>query len=324
MIWRLLQALSLFAAADASAGIPPNTKLHPLNTVTFQHELSKPGRKSFLVMFHVDWCQICQVTLPLFSQAYDKVKGIQELNEKVVFAQVDSTSDKTLVNELGIEGYPAFKWFPSDKHFTQPLTFKNSRTVPGFVSYVKRMTQPAVLPLTSEQDIVDYWKESEMSPVFIQFGKNKFTNAFEDAAERFQDKHMFFFCDEEKDCKEPTELLPHIHEVEKNSIAAVTPAERQISKIVNVQTLQNPSKSTNLTDWVSNHRYSGIWELGASTFFDFTHGGKKSVVVVYDPKSGVATETSWYKDLNAAQEKHNDEFYFGVLNGAEFEAALAQ
>merc|ERR1712232_268709 len=94
----------------------------------------------FLVMFHVNWCKVCQRTFPKFAAASDLVRG-QEIN--MDFAHVDCTDDKTLCQCFVVKGYPTLKFFPP-KADAQPLDYKCQRTEEAFVKYAERMTLPPV------------------------------------------------------------------------------------------------------------------------------------------------------------------------------------
>ena len=55
-----------------------------------------------MVIFHVDWCHVCQMTLPDYERAYSKL--LKDGDEEVVFAHVDLTNDKTLGTAYNIMG----------------------------------------------------------------------------------------------------------------------------------------------------------------------------------------------------------------------------
>jgi thiol-disulfide isomerase/thioredoxin len=315
MVLRSLILAAIESVAHA-AGVGKDSVLVPLNTGNFKSALLKEGRPPYMVMFHVDWCHVCQMTLPEYEKAYQQILKDGE-GDHVIFAHVDLTNDKTLGTAFDIKGYPSIKWFPTDRKITEPFEFRSARGTDGFLNFVQRMTQPAILPLNTVDELETWWKK-EQTTVFIQFGPEVHPD-FDSAAKEIQDKHMFYHCNHTSPEDEFGELLGISGATEQ--IIAVTHGSRVVGKTIAYESIVVDG-GANISDWVQTNRFPGTWILNGASFFDFTHAGKKAAILVFDPAKERPPNAPWYtENMRDAAKKHPD-YYFGVLDGFDFKDAL--
>jgi len=271
-----------------------------------------------LVMFHVGWCKVCQRVFPKFAAASDQVleKGI-----KMDFAHVDCTDDKTLCTRFNVKGYPTIKLFPVDAR-AEPLNYRNLRAEHMFVKYADRMTRP---PLRREfRSYADISKalSNETLSVFVAAAGSAGDAGLAAAAEKWMDRHIFAVGPRMQD------LLPEGVDPPAGASLAVLSAGKQQWPGRKPAAAPPPAVdffAGSLDDaeavekWVEGHRFPGIWVLDDSTFYDFTHASRDTVMVALDPAN---VSKGSEEQLRASAVKFGARFTFGVLDGVSWAQEL--
>mmetsp|Transcript_87248 Transcript_87248/g.182606 ORF Transcript_87248/g.182606 Transcript_87248/m.182606 type:complete len:460 (-) Transcript_87248:46-1425(-) len=295
-----------------------------LDKDTFDDYLAKhqETHRLCLVMFHVDWCKVCQRVFPKFAAASTMVleKGIP-----LDFAQVDCTNDKTLCQRFDVKGYPTIKFFPG-KADAEPSNFKSQRTEEGFVKYAERMTKPAVgfFPdaASFEEAIA-----GELFSSFLVVGNSAedAPASFKDTAERWRDRHVFAVVPS-FEAVLPAALAASLPS--DASVVVYSPAKQQWAGASSDASARGAvaSLSGNLADtetvskWVERAKFPGVWVLNEATFFEFTHSGRQAAMVAVDP-SNVSKEDEAI--LRGTASALGDKYIFGVLDGVAWSEELA-
>lgn len=301
-----------FAAGGGSSAVQALTK----STFDAYIEAEREKQRPCLVMFHVDWCKVCQRTFPKFANASGTVK---QANITLDFAHVDCTDEKALCQRFEVRGYPTIKFFPWGKD-QQPRNYKSLRTEEGFVKYARRMTSP-LIPQFADFDDLNRSLVNETLSAFIAAVPSGETPAeFLDTAEKWRDRHVF------TTAKKLSDLLPPgLPAPASDTWLAVLSWGRQqwpgvdnTSKSVPAAAyFSGPAKE--VASWVEQHRFPGIWALEENTFWEFTHASRRTAISALDPAS-VSKEQE--AGLRSAADKLKDDFLFGVLDGVALQEEL--
>ena len=66
------------------------------------------GDKPAIVDFYADWCGPCRIAAPILEELAKEYAG------KIYIYKVDTQKEQELASELGIQGIPAFFYFPME------------------------------------------------------------------------------------------------------------------------------------------------------------------------------------------------------------------
>jgi len=245
--------------------------------------------RPMLVMFHVEWCGACKRTFPLFSEAAQEAK---EQGIKATFAHVECTSDKTMVNSEGIQGFPTLRMYAYNRIYT----YRDPRSVKGFLNYMRRMTKPLI---SENVNWDEEFNNTRLGGIFVQ---NKTTPAFEHAALELRDQHLFAVAPLPKG-------VPQVG----TSVIASPP-----------ETLELVIRTTNdfTIDWAEKNRFPGVWIGSDYIFYPFTHDIKPSIFVAVDYKK----PDSWLHVKKSLLEFEKTKSYscnIGIIDNMLWDGALA-
>lgn len=273
-----------------------------------------------LVMFHVSWCKVCQKTFPKFVAAASLVaeKGIA-----MDFAHVDCTNDKTLCRRYNVKGYPTIKLFTT-KADVEPVGYRSQRSEEGFVKYAQRMTLPPMRQFTSSAELQEVLRHETFSAFVVAAADpTKPPAGLLEAAETWRDRHVFAVAPRLQD------LLPEGVSSPAGAMLAVLSAGTQQWSGANNSSEASPAvhffkgdftKATVVNDWVEKNRFPGIWSLGETNFYAFTHASRRTAMLAVDPTQVSATQEQTFRKAAARLE---EDFLFGVLDGVSWAEELA-
>lgn len=280
-----------------------------LNKENFDEFLKeqRQSQRAALVMFHVSWCKACQRTFPTFAAASN---AVLELEVPVAFAHVECTDDKTLCQRFQVQGYPTIKFFFSDDR--APQNFRGHRSVEGFVRYAQRMTGPAVQQMTGEE----LQKAMAMETYSAILVSERQADAFSPVARRWMDRHLIAAGLDE---------LPEVSVPEGATLAVYSPAKQQWGRAgpgppaasFYKGSLDNESA---VQEWISLHRFPGIWALGELNFYEFTHSDRSAVLLALDGSG--STSEALEAEIRRAQAQLGEDFVFGAMNGTHWSEEL--
>lgn len=307
---------TLSSTAQAVTGGSSTVQALTRNTFDSYLEAEKEQQRPCLVMFHVDWCKVCQRTFPKFANASGAVK---EANITLDFAHVDCTDEKALCQRFDVRGYPTIKFFPWEEK-KQPRNYKSLRTEEGFVKYARRMTSPLIPHFANADDFNRSLVNETLSTFIAAVPSGEVPGQFLDAAEDWRDRHIF------TTAKRLNDLLPPgLPTPASDAWLAVLSWGRQqwpgadnASKAVPAAAyFSGPVEE--MAAWVEQHRFPGIWALEESTFWEFTHASRRTAICALDPASVSKGQEA---GLRAAADKLKDVFFFGVLDGVALQEEL--
>lgn len=319
----LLSLLALLGGfIGAFAGGDETGDAATLTSTTFEGHLAseqKEGRP-VLVMFHVNWCKVCQKTFPKFATASTLVKTA---GFPMSFAHVDCTSDKTLCSRFAVKGYPTIKLFSAESD-VEPRPYKSPRTEEGFTKYAERMTSPAVRAFGGAAELERLMKgEAYAAFVAVAATPEQAPEGFVTAAEAWRDRHLFAATPKLQD------LMPTgITAPADATLAAVSLGAHQQWPGADNTSQPGPaalfftgdlSDAEAVTKWIEKHRFPGIWNLGETNFFEFTHATRRAVLLAVDP---AAVTQRQERTLQSLSKKLKDDYIFGVVDGTSWADAL--
>jgi len=323
--WRCAAWLAAAAAALLSGWVEAGGeagRTAELTRASFGQFLEnvKDRQRPCLVMFHVDWCKVCQRTFPKFANASELVhdKGLE-----MDFAHVDCTNDKSLCQRFSVKGYPTIKLFTPKGNDSEPRQYRGQRTEEFFLKFAERMTRPAVLPFSNAAALTTELKNETLATFLIEnSGNTEWPAGLLAAAERWQDLHLF------ATAPHLTDLLPAgVVPPPGASLAVLSSGVQQWPGADN-STQPAPAAafySGSLDDveevgkWVEEHRFPGIWSLDASNFFFFTRASRRAVLVALDPADVSAAQE---RAIRETADRLTADFVFGILDGAAWAEEL--
>jgi protein disulfide-isomerase A1 len=89
--------------------------------------------KDVLVEFYAPWCGHCKKLAPTWDELATKLKGI---NEKVVVAKFDGTSNEIDVPGVAVKGFPTIYFFKGNDK-SNPVKYEKGREVDDFINFLK-------------------------------------------------------------------------------------------------------------------------------------------------------------------------------------------
>lgn len=315
--WRVafFATLTSWACPQALAGEGVDSKLARLLTPdTFDAHLRTEAKinRPCLVMFHVAWCKVCQRSFPKFADASVMIeaKGIG-----MSLAHVDCTQEKTLCQRFEVKGYPTIKLFQPDG--TDPRSYKGPRNEAQFVNYANRMTLPAVRSNidTAAELAIAMREEAFVTFVAAVPAEDKLPAGLADVADTWMDRHVFVRVSKLESVL-PSQLKPP---ADAKFVALAAGPHQWAGKD---NTSDSPpavayfhgslDDSAALSVWLEKNRFPGIWALTESSFFEFTHANRSTVIMAADLAKVTQEQENILRD---AAKKFEKEFVFGVLDG---------
>jgi len=314
LVTMLVGTLNSVAQAVSSE----SSTVQALTKSTFDSFLKteREQQRSCLVMFHVDWCKVCQRTFPKFSNASGAVK---QAGLNLDFAHIDCTDEKVVCQRFEVRGYPTIKFFPWEEN-KRPRNYKGLRTEEGFVKYARRMTAPLVPRYANLNDFNRSLVNETLSVFIAAVPSGEAPAEFLDAAEKWRDRHVF------TTAKQLNDLLPPgLPTPASDAWLAVLSWGRQQWPGADNASKASPAAAyfsgpvEEMTAWVEQHRFPGIWALEETTFWEFTHASRRTAIGVLDPARVSKDQEA---GLRTAADKLKDDFFFGVLDGVALEEEL--
>jgi len=311
-----------FAAAGGHEAFAVEKRAVTLTAESFDDHLAKTRKEKrrCFVMFHVDWCKVCQRAFPEFATASEQVydKGLS-----FDFAHVDCTSDKTLCNRFDVKGYPTLKLFSTEEG-VDPRLFKLPRNAASFGKYAERMLQPPVRVFGDRQKFETAFSNESLASFIAASPEGKgVPKAMTEAAETWMDRHIFAAAERLEDLL-PTDANPPRGAslaVLSTGVQQQWPGRNKDAKpIPAVAYFQGAlDNASAISEWVEKNRFPGIWMLGESNFAEFTHASRTTVILAIDP----ANVTVEVEDmLRKATVELSDEFIFGAVDGVSWKEEL--
>ncbi|ODV84852.1 hypothetical protein CANARDRAFT_200175 [[Candida] arabinofermentans NRRL YB-2248] len=152
----ILAVLS-FTKAEDNAIASPDSAVVKLTSETFQGFIKE--NPLVLAEFFAPWCGHCKKLGPEFSSAADALA-----TKDIKLAQIDCTEERDLCNSFGIKGYPTLKVF---RGANEPAEYQGQRQSDSIVSYMTKLSLPAVSVIENSSDLLDSISELT-SPMILQ------------------------------------------------------------------------------------------------------------------------------------------------------------
>mmetsp|Transcript_21340 Transcript_21340/g.42934 ORF Transcript_21340/g.42934 Transcript_21340/m.42934 type:complete len:383 (-) Transcript_21340:92-1240(-) len=244
------------------------------------------------------------------------------------FAHVDCTDDKVLCQRFGVQGYPTIKLFLPGGDMAAPLQYRTQRTEEGFVKYAERMMRPPILQMSSAGDVEQLMQdESYASFIAIAGSATEAPSGFGTAASTWRDRHIFAVAKAWADVL-PKEALGSNSTTRGATLVVFSSgaqqwpgAERSAKAGPAVEYFVGDDDDAEVIgEWVAKHRFPGIWSLSDGNFYEFTHSGRRVVMVIVDP---AAVTRSQEKNIRSVAHSLRSDYIFGVVDGVAWAEELA-
>lgn len=240
------------------------------------------------------------------------------------FAHVDCTDDKTLCQRFEVKGYPTIKLFEAAADPKQPLQYRSQRSEEGFAKYADRMTQAAVREVASAAALEGALKTESFSAFAAVAPSAKDAPAgFVAAAAKWRDRHIFAAVPRLADALPAGVVAPAGAKMFALSLGA-----QQWPGADNTSTPKpaaaffdgDMSDEEAVGQWVSSHRFPGVWVLGEGNFYELTHSAQRTAIVAVDQMAVSAAQES---SLRGVAARLAEDFIFGVLDGVAWSEEMA-
>eukprot|EP00951_Prasinocladus_malaysianus_P019135 scaffold154436_cov40-Prasinocladus_malaysianus.AAC.1 len=180
----LLAAIALMAASTKAE--------ENVVTITGQSSFDEVvGASSFVVVeFYAPWCGHCKKLAPEYEKA---ATALKEEGSNIVLAKVDATDDsnKALAEKFGVRGYPTIKVF-TDGDTSSPGDYEGPREADGIVKYVKKISGPAVIALSSAEEVAAFKEEQDVPVVaFFDTAEGDAFDAYGKTAKKLRNDYGF-------------------------------------------------------------------------------------------------------------------------------------
>jgi len=204
------------------------------------------------VEFYAPWCGHCQHLAPEWEKLATSLKG------KVSVAKVDCTTETSVCNGEGVQGYPTIKFFKKGR----AVDYQGGRTAEAMTNWAeKKLGDPFTTVSSSEQ-----YTEVTQRPVILGYFSSKSSPVFKDFTElaSTNDELSFaavFDSSVTSDFKEDTvRAFPH----NEHS--------------------QHYSAGSEFATWVSEYGYPLVDKLGQHSYGRAMNSGKKNIVILFAPQ----------------------------------------
>jgi len=77
---------------------------------------------------------------------------------------------------------------------------------------------------------------------------------------------------------------------------------------------------TEVSQWIARHRFPGVWKLGETNFYEFTHASRSTVILAADSARVLEADES---AMRGAASEHGEEYFFGFVDGNAWSEELA-
>ncbi|OAE28796.1 hypothetical protein AXG93_3096s1100 [Marchantia polymorpha subsp. ruderalis] len=150
------------AAESDEASASLQTDVLTLGVGNFSETVEK--HDFIVVEFYAPWCGFCKRLEPEYEKAATQLK---ENDPPIILAKVnvDAEQNKRLESEFDIKGFPALKIIKNKGQSVQE--YKGPREAEGIVSYLKKISGPPSLELTSAEQAGKFITDHEGSLVII-------------------------------------------------------------------------------------------------------------------------------------------------------------
>jgi len=301
-----------------------------VQTLTEENWSRHMGRdEAMMVIYHVPWCGLCQRTFPIFLEACTKAK---KMRIDARCGHVDCAWDKHMCFRYDVKEYPAFLIFAEGESIKRPRRANHLRyTVDGFIDYMKRMVKTPIYHLTRDlhkkQRLDDYINsKNETMAIFVIIIPDRAETPVgaQAAADAYRDRHGFYAVPDlamafgyDSPLLEVTMGATFISF--SSSRQQWAPAGKAAHPAVSAF-MHSVSHNVTTPLWAGENRFPGIWRLNDVLLWeDFVNAGRKCVVAAVHPEHD---NEDVERALHHAHESLKDDFYFGVLDGLEWEQTL--
>jgi len=186
------------------------------------------------------------------------------------------------------------------------------------------MTQPFVRKVAGASEVTSAVRsETYAAFVAVAASVEAVPAGLQGTAEKWRDRHVFAVSPNLRETMPEGVTVP-----DSATMAVVSLGSQQWPGADNTSTSKpaaaffdgdlNDKKA--VAAWVANNRFPGIFVLGDSNFYEFTHSAKRVVILAADPSAITSSQESLFRGV---AEKMGHDFYFGVVNGVAWAEELS-
>ena len=252
-------------------------------------------------------CGHCKKMAPVLDKVAPELQG------KLAIGKIDCTIHKSLCNEYKVRGYPTLKYALDGEINDYP----GSRDEKSIISFATKMSSPALTPVGSYEDVMEYAKTKTAEgvlflgydPASTKDEPTSFYQVFSQVARKNQASGYFLWLDpaDEDSVKSPA----FVKRIEPDVI---------VRHLENVETLTVES----LSEWYSTQNVPMVANLGPSNFQKIGNKGRPLAISVADV--GNEEQVKSIKDhmLDYITKTGNENYYYGIMDGKKFSKFLEQ
>ena len=351
MMWTttlLLLSLSvLFAAAAAASdaayhpGVRATTPV-ALTPSNMDQALSDAANPIWFLKFYAPWCGHCKKMAPMLEQVAPQLQSVS-------IGKIDCTIHKSLCNQYKVKGYPTLK-FAVDGSVHD---YQGGRSAQEIVQLDQRLGKPVIQivqePHQALTNLQQQDPDSHNGVVFVMTHETPLT--MPESEENNNDKLVQHIMQQTPETQLVAQVARQFRVTTEFAIVVPTPSDippeqRPTSTPTPVTTLCRleanapnvcydhvaaPWTLAGLQDFIRVHQIPSVTALGPNNFHAITRNGRPTVIGVYKEDDKDSTTSQSQKDALvdtlwnlATTYIHRDDYYFGYMDGGQYNQFLAQ
>lgn len=246
-----------------------------------------------LVDFYAPWCQHCKSLAPELDKAAPQLAdGVPP----IMVAKIDADKYRSMIEKYDISFYPTLKFFTNG----YPTDYDGPHSANALVTYVRRLTAPAIEVYSSESPLRKFLKtlESEL-PVFVGFGVE--ASSLEKVAHKYRNRGWFAVLEEISN-----EAMMDFN-FENQSAVVVLRGGDEVQDV-----FYGPFDGPELVNFIKRNLLALVTPLTLDSLKFVKEDGRPNVVTILDKENTLESD-EFIKKMKAAAKTHRTFVFTSVV-----------